>query len=264
MTGTNLPRLVAVMDALLAPDGCPWDREQTLASLRPFLIEETYEVLDALDQGSATAHCEELGDLLMQIVFQSALRQRAGEFTLDDVITGICDKLVRRHPHVFAARTELTSGEVLAQWDEIKKAEKKGTTADRTLDGIPKGLPALARAQKVSSRVAKVGFDWPTWDGALAKVHEETAEVVHAKAEGDDQAVLHEIGDLLFAVVNLARKLGVDAEDALVQATARFGQRFAYVEDALANPPAGAAPRRPTDATLEEMDALWNEAKKKT
>lgn len=258
--GNTLPRLVEIMDRLLAPDGCPWDREQTLTSLRPFLVEETYEVLEAIDLGNATLHCEELGDLLMQIVFHAAIAARRDSdqrFDMDMVIAGISEKLVRRHPHVFADTAGIENAEqVLAQWEQIKAQEKAAAgKTQRTLDGIPMG-PALARAQKISSRAGKVGFDWPSWHGSLDKVREEVAEVAEI-ADGDDAAAKHhEIGDLLFAVVNTARKLGVDSEQALRDATSRFCSRFAYVEDALAS-----HGKTPTQSNLAEMDALWNLAK---
>src|SRR5690242_4013324 len=167
--GASLARLVEIMDRLLAPDGCPWDREQTLDSLRPYLVEESYEVLDALARGDVAGHCEELGDLLMQIVFQSALREAEGAFDIDAVVAGISDKLVRRHPHVFGEAAGVdTAAKVLAQWDQIKAAEKagKGEAKKRVLDGVPHG-PALARAQKIGSRCGKVGFDWPGWEGSF-------------------------------------------------------------------------------------------------
>lgn len=259
--GHTLPRLVEIMDRLLAPDGCPWDREQTLTSLRPFLVEETYEVLEAIDLDNATLHCEELGDLLMQIVFHAAIaarRDNAQRFDMDMVIAGISEKLVRRHPHVFADTTGIDNPEqVLAQWEQIKAKEKADAGAKpRALDGVPVGLPALARAQKISSRAGKVGFDWPSWHGSLDKVREEVGEVAEIADGSDDAAKHHEIGDLLFAVVNTARKLGVDAEQALRDATARFQSRFSYVEDALA-----AQGKSPKQSNLEEMDALWNLAK---
>ena len=246
------------MDRLLAPDGCPWDREQTLESLRPFLVEETYEVIDALAKHDVAGHCEELGDVLMQVVFQAALRRGEGAFDIDAVVQGVCDKLIHRHPHIFGGVTGLdTADKVLQQWDAIKVAEKaaKGETKQRTLDGIPLG-PALARAQKVGSRCGKIGFDWPGWEGSFAKVEEETLEVKDAIG---DQAQTHaELGDLLLATVNLARKLGVDAENALVDATLRFEQRFAVVEDLLAE-----RGKTPKTSDLAEMDALWDVAKKR-
>jgi MazG family protein len=255
--GASLARLVEIMDRLLAPDGCPWDREQTLESLRPFLVEEAYEVLDALSTGDAAHHCEELGDLLFQIVFQSAIRKAEGAFDIDAVVAGISDKLVRRHPHVFASTQGVdTADKVLAQWDEIKAAEKGHEKKKRLLDGIPHG-PALARAQKVGSKCGKVGFDWPGWEGSFAKVEEEVREVKEAILANDTEHVREEIGDLLFAVMNVARKVGVDAENALIDATAKFTRRFERVEDLLA-----ARGKTPQQSNLEEMDALWDEVKK--
>jgi MazG family protein len=256
--GASLSRLVEIMDRLLAPDGCPWDREQTLDSLRPFLVEETYEVLDALARNDVPGHCEELGDLLMQVVFHAAIRRNEGAFDIDAVVKGISDKLVHRHPHVFASAQGVdTSQKVLAQWEEIKAKEKaaKGTAPKRVLDGIPPG-PALMRAQKVGSRCGKVGFDWPGWQGSFDKVREETAELEVAIRANDQPEMHAELGDLLLACVNVARKIGVDAEQALVDATLRFERRFAIVEDLLAE-----RGRTPKESTLEEMDSLWNDAK---
>jgi MazG family protein len=260
LAGASLPRLVEIMNRLLAPGGCPWDREQTLETLRPFLIEETYEVLDALARGDAADHCEELGDLLMQIVFQSALRSAEGAFDIDAVIASISDKLIRRHPHVFGDAAGITtSDQVLAQWEDIKRAEKAaaGTGKERTLAGVKPG-PALARAQKIGSKAGKVGFDWPGWEGSFAKVEEEVREVAEAIRVGEPRAMHHEIGDLLLAVVNVARKIGVDAENALVDATARFQRRFEAVEDAL-----GERGKSPRTSTIDEMDALWEEVKRR-
>jgi MazG family protein len=266
--GSSLSRLVDIMDRLLAPDGCPWDREQTLTSLRPFLLEETYEVLDALDRGTPADHCEELGDLLMQIVFHAAIRRGEGHFAIDDVVAGISDKLVRRHPHVFADASAETSAEVLAQWDRIKaeeKAEKAAKAAARAraggptsiLDGVPRALPALARAQQLGSKAGKVGFDWEGYEGSLGKVREEVEEIAEAAAAKDAAAAHHELGDLLFAVVNLARKLGVDAETALHDASGRFTRRFGFIEDRLRE-----GGRSPADSDLAEMDRLWDDAKR--
>jgi MazG family protein len=257
--GAAMNRLVLIMDRLLAPGGCPWDREQTLETLRPFLVEETYEVLDALARGDVPGHLEELGDLLMQVVFHAALRREQGAFDFDAVANAISDKLVRRHPHVFGeAAGVTTSAEVLAQWEAIKQAEKAaaGARSGRILDGVKPG-PALARAQKIGTRAAKVGFDWPSWEGSYDKIREEVDEVGGAVRAEDAAAIHHELGDLLFAVVNLARKLGVDAENALVDATWRFQRRFEFVEDRLIE--RGKTPRT---STLEEMDALWNDAKR--
>jgi len=263
--GSSFPRLVEVMARLLAPDGCPWDREQTLETLKPFLVEETYEVIDALERGDVGGHQEELGDLLMQVVFHAALRQAEGGFTVDDVVTSIVDKLVRRHPHVFGppgSSDARTSGEVLTQWEQIKRAEKQaakdGVGPVRTLAGVPRALPGLARAQKLGSKAGRVGFDWGGWQGSLEKVREEVGEVEELAQAGDvaTAAARHEIGDLLFAVVNLARKLEVDAEAALGDACQRFERRFAFIEDRLHE-----GGRTPSESNLEEMDALWNAAK---
>jgi MazG family protein len=259
--GASLTRLVDIMDRLLGPGGCPWDREQTLDTLRPFLVEETYEVLDALSRGDVAGHREELGDLLMQIVFHAALRAAEGAFDIDAVIADISDKLVRRHPHVFGDVTGVaTSQQVLVQWDEIKRAEKSAGKVggrERILAGVPPG-PALSRAQRVGGKAGKVGFDWPGWEGSFAKVEEEVREVADAIRGADSAAVHHEIGDLLLAVVNVARKVGVDAENALIDATTRFQRRFEAIEDALTE-----RGRTPQTSSLEEMDALWNEAKRR-
>lgn len=262
--GASLTRLVDIMDRLLGPSGCPWDREQTLDTLRPFLVEETYEVLDALSHGDVAGHREELGDLLMQIVFQAALRAAEGAFDIDAVIASISDKLVRRHPHVFGDVTGVaTSQQVLAQWDEIKRAEKSagapegGKGRERVLAGVPPG-PALARAQRIGTKAGKVGFDWPGWEGSFAKVEEEVREVAEAIRGESAAAIHHEIGDLLLAVVNVARKVGVDAENALIDATTRFQRRFEAVEDSLTE-----RGKTPQTSSLEEMDALWNEVKRR-
>jgi len=252
--GAKVSDLARIMERLLAPDGCPWDREQTLDTLAPYLVEETYEVLEAIDSGAPKDHCEELGDLLLQIVFQAALRSREGHFDLDDVASGIVDKMIRRHPHVFGdAATSKTPDEVRQSWQRIKD-EEKGKRA--TLDGIPRAMPALSRAQKLSSRAAAVGFDWPDVAGCRAKVDEELRELDEARTDEGDERVREEVGDLLFATVSLARKLGVEAESALRQANKKFEGRFAYVESELRS-----RGREPSTSTLEEMDRLWNEAK---
>lgn len=259
MAGTALPRLVEVMERLLGPDGCPWDKEQTLETLRPFLVEETYEVLDALARNDVAGHREELGDVMFQIVFQAALRQREGAFDIDDVCNAISDKLVHRHPHIFGDKTGIeTSDQVLQQWGEIKAAEKaaKGIRTDRVLAGVKPG-PGLARAQKIGTKAGKVGFDWPGWQGSFGKIEEEVREVREAIEGGDAAEIHHEIGDLFLAVVNVARKVGVDAEQAMIDATARFQRRFEFVEDRLTE-----RGKTPAQSNLDEMDALWNDAKK--
>jgi len=259
MPGTALPRLVEVMERLLGPDGCPWDKEQTLETLRPFLVEETYEVLDALARHDVEGHKEELGDVMFQIVFQAALRQREGAFDIDAVCDAISDKLIHRHPHIFGDATGVeTSEQVLKQWGEIKAAEKaaKGIRTDRVLAGVKPG-PALARAQKIGTKAGKVGFDWPGWQGSFGKIDEETREVREAIEGGNHDEIHHEIGDLLLAVVNVARKVGIDAEQAMIDATARFQRRFEFVEDRL-----NERGKTPQESNLDEMDGLWNDAKK--
>jgi MazG family protein len=257
--GQSFQDLVAIMKRLLAPGGCPWDREQTLETLRPYLVEETYELLDALERGGPDEHREELGDLLMQIVFQAELRAAEGSFTIDDVCRSIADKLVRRHPHVFGDRDLETADQVITQWEEIKAREKEEVAGGpvRVLAGVPLGMPALARAQKLSARAAHVGFDWPEVGGCRAKVDEELRELDAAAELDDPERTAAELGDFLFAVVSLARKLGVDAEGALRGASARFQARFEWMEERLAE-----AGKRPADSDLEEMDALWDRAKR--
>jgi tetrapyrrole methylase family protein/MazG family protein/ATP diphosphatase len=244
------------MKKLLAPDGCPWDREQTLDSLRPFLLEETYEVLEALDEGDAAEHCEELGDLLFQIVFQSALRAADGKFGIEDVVASIASKLVRRHPHVFGDLKVSGSDEVLANWSKLKAAERDaaGKKARGTLDGIPPALPALLRAQRIGEKAAAVGFDWPDFAGVRAKVDEELGELDQAIASGDPQAIGEELGDLLFVLTRVGARCKVDSEQALSACIARFRHRFEHME---AN-----AERPLRELSLDEMDLLWRAAKK--
>ncbi|HEY3351792.1 MAG TPA: nucleoside triphosphate pyrophosphohydrolase [Polyangia bacterium] len=258
--GDGLRDLVALMNRLLDPDGgCPWDREQTLEKLRPTLVEETYEVLEAMDDPGpgAAAHCEELGDLLLQIVFQAALRAREGKFGIDDVCRGIVTKLVRRHPHVFGDAQVKDAGEVLANWTRIKATEKAGGPR-RALAGVPRAMPQLVRAFRLADKAARVGFDWPSLAEVRAKVTEELAELDEAAASGDQAEMQAELGDLLFALVNYARHAHLDPEEALRGTNARFTARFNYVEDRVRD-----SGREPHQATLAEMDALWNEAKKR-
>lgn len=263
--GHRMPELVEVMARLLGPGGCPWDREQTLASLIPFLLEESYEVIEAIEVKGPEEHCEELGDVLLQVVFQAALQSAAGEFDIDAVIAGIIDKLVRRHPHVFGDADAETSGEGLAQWNAIKAEEKRAKAAAkgepdappaRLLDAVSEHLPALPQAHQISRKVAKVGFDWEDAAGCADKVREELAEIDEAARAGDRAELEAEVGDLLFAAVSLARKLGCDPETALRHANRRFRARFGYVEDRLRE-----AGRSPSESNLAEMDTLWEQAK---
>ncbi len=254
----NVNELLAIMARLRAPGGCPWDAEQTMATLKPFLIEECYEVVDAIDSGEPGSHVEELGDVLLQIVFQAQIRAEEGAFRFQDVVDAICAKLIRRHPHVFGEGQAATSNDVLRVWDAIK-AKEKGTEKPRSaVDGVPRSLPALQRAQQVQSRAARVGFDWSATEDVVAKVEEELAEVKAALAEGDEEKVGDEIGDLLFAVVNLSRFRKLHAEQMLERTIKKFIRRFQEVEAG-----ARAQGKQPSEMTLAELDALWEAAKRK-
>lgn len=261
--GETFPRLVELMQRLLAADGCPWDREQSFASLRRYVLEEACEVIDAIDGGEAEPLKEELGDLTLQVVFLSELARRTHGFGPDDVIHGICEKLVRRHPHVFGeSRVEGSEG-VARQWEQIKDQEK-GPRA--LLAGVPRALPPLARAEQLSERVSRVGFDWPDAAGSRAKVAEELAELDAATAAGERERMQAELGDVLFALVNLARQHGLDAGAALAGTCDRFAQRFAHVEQRVQSEHGGwprDAQGKPTRGIeLERLDAYWNEAKR--
>ena len=256
-------RLRAIMHRLRAPGGCPWDAEQTHESLLPHLIEEAYEVAEAIRSGDRDAIVDELGDLLLQPVFHAEIASETGAFDLDCIAASIGDKLIRRHPHVFGNSEVSDSADVLRQWDEIKQAEKGAkTSVTAKLEPFIKkandGLPALMSATKIQKRVAKVGFDWPDGDltPVLGKIREETKEITEALASGDAEHVAEEIGDLLFAVVNLARKQNLDAELLLHHANVKFVNRFRQVEESL-----HAEGKSLDEATLEEMDAAWDAAK---
>ncbi len=254
------------MRALRAPDGCPWDREQTQASLRPFVLEETYEVLEAIDSGSPEQLREELGDFLFEAVFLAQLSDERGEFSIADAIEAICDKLVRRHPHVFAREAgapSLTSGQVIEKWETLKAREREaaGRPAKKktTLSGVPRTLPALLRAYEISARAAAVGFDWARAQDVLNKIEEEVAELRHeveSGATGDLSPAEDEMGDLLFAIANLSRKLGIEPEAALRRANEKFTSRFDAVEQAFAD-----RQQPMSSATLEEMEAEWQRIK---
>ena len=252
-----IERLLGIMARLRGPDGCPWDREQTLRTLRPYVLEETYEVLEAIDGGDPREHCEELGDLLLQIVFQAQLASEEGRFDFADVAQAIGDKLVSRHPHVFGDAEVKDAEGVKLQWAAIKKKENQAKGGGRSvLEGVPREMPSLARAERLAEKASRIGFDWPAPEGARAKIAEELAELDAAMSSGDRAAVEDEIGDVLFAVANLARKLSVPPEEALRRAVGRFIDRFQYVERELE--------RRDLShgsATLDEMDRLWEQAK---
>lgn len=260
--GDRLIDVLDVMNRLLAPDGCPWDREQTLDSLRHYLIEESFEVIDALDEGDATAHCDELGDVLFQIVFQSALREREGAFNLDDVCRGIADKMRRRHPHVFGDTKVKDATEVIQNWNAIKADERKEKgSVRRRLDGIPKSMPALKRGQMIADKAAATGFDWPDIAGVRAKIDEELAEldaeVTEGLARADRDRIESEFGDVLFTLTRLAGKLGIDAEQSLRRANARFTQRFHAMEDRISD-----AGQSIKSLSLSEMNQHWNAVKR--
>lgn len=249
-------RLVQIMAILRSPQGCPWDHKQTLQTLKNHLVEESHEVLDAIDSGDRAKLCDELGDLLLQVVFQAQLCAEEKAFTFDDVANAIVEKLIRRHPHVFGDITVSGSDEVLKNWEAIKKTEK-GDAPRPTLEGIPKSLPALHRAHLVQKRAARVGFDWDAVAGTLDKLDEEVAEVREAVASGDEAKVRDEIGDLLFAAVNVSRFLGHNPEDLLHASIAKFTRRFEAVETEVQQ-----SGKKMSDCTLAELDAIWNRVKK--
>ena len=262
---TGIERLHDIMVRLRDPEkGCPWDREQTLESLKPCVLEETYELLAAMDRPEDKAnHVEELGDVLLQVMFQCVMAEQEGRFSFDDVANAISDKLVRRHPHVFGDVDAKDSATVLRNWEQIKQMEHRKESRHSALDGVPATLPGLIKAQRTQEKAARVGFDWKDAEGPMAKIEEELGEL---KAEisarrsdrpADSGRVKDELGDLLFAVANLARHLKVDSESALEGTTARFARRFRAVEAG-----AKAQGRSLKDMTLSEMDALWDEAKK--
>jgi tetrapyrrole methylase family protein/MazG family protein len=252
MKETPIQRLLEIMRQLRGPGGCPWDREQTIDSLKSDLIEETYEVIDAIESGDRAELCGELGDLLLQVVFQAQICTEAGEFTFDDVVTGIADKLVRRHPHVFGDVQAETAGEVLRNWEKIKKTEKSAETPRSLVEGIPRHLPALAKANLVQKRVARAGFEWDEISGVVDKLDEELAEVKEAMLQKDDAAIREELGDLMFSVVNLSRYLGHEPEELLNENIAKFMRRFQSLENRL-----HAEGREIEKCSLEELDAIW-------
>jgi tetrapyrrole methylase family protein/MazG family protein len=252
--GQRFVELLSVMARLRGEGGCPWDREQTRESLRPFLIEEAYEVLEALDTEDPAHVREELGDLLFQVVFHTEIARERDEFAMTDLLAALIEKMVRRHPHVFGDQTIGTASEALRQWEAIKQSE--GGARRSALHGIPRSLPGLLRAQRIQHRAARVGFDWPDPLAALEKVREEVDELSAALRVGNTDAARAEVGDLLFAVVNVARLADLDPESALQSTIERFRARFQWMEDA-----ADEGGRELRSLTLEELERLWTEAK---
>jgi len=241
---------------LRSEEGCPWDREQSHGSLKPYIVEETYEVLDAIDRGDDEELREELGDLLLQIVFHAQIASEDGRFTIEDVARSIVQKLKRRHPHVFGDVQVENSQQVLKNWEEIKRGEGKSSV----LDGVPRGLPALLKARRVQDKVRRVGFDWEDPAGAFDKVREEFEEIQKALREGNRNGIEEEFGDILFSLVNVSRFLDIDAEESLRRTIDKFSRRFRYMEDRIAERGEGSI----EDLSLEELDALWEESKKET
>ena len=252
----DLDKLIDIMSALRGEKGCPWDKEQTRESLKPFIVEEAYEVLEAIDENSAGAIKEELGDLLFQIVFQCQIAKERGEFDMSGVIEGIGKKMIARHPHVFGDADYKTSEEVLVHWEAQKKRE--GKQRDSILDGVPKTLPSLLRAHRVQDRASRVGFDWEKVEDVLPKLDEEIDEFREALKRKRPDEIEDELGDIFFVLVNISRFVGINPEDALRKTISKFISRFRYIEMAAAD-----AGKTLSDMTLAEMDALWEEAKKK-
>jgi MazG family protein len=258
--GSLFARFVELIARLRAPGGCPWDREQTHETVKPMTIEEAYEVAHAIDEKDDAELAAELGDLLLQVVFHANIAEERGAFRLREVIERVSQKMVRRHPHVFGDDDAATSGEVLRNWEAIKAEERaeKGKEDASMLDSVHRGLPAVMEAFQLTTKVSRVGFDWPGADAALEKLDEEALELREAVRDGtDSRAIAEEVGDLLFVAVNVARLTGVDPESALKAANRKFRRRFHYIEERLA-----AQGRKPKDATLAEMDRLWDEAKR--
>ncbi len=257
--GEKFQRLVEIMARLRAPGGCPWDREQTFESIKPYLLEETYEVMDAIDAKDWAELPGELGDLMLQAVFFAQMASEQGLFGIGEALDAINEKLVRRHPHVFGEETANTAGDVRRIWSEVKAGEKreKGEGAQPLLGGVPRSLPALVEAQQIASRAAHVGFDWENAEQVLEKLREELAEFHEARTNGAQERLEDELGDLLFVLVNLARFVKVDPEQALRKTNAKFRRRFGYLESRLA-----AQGKSLSQASMEEMEALWQESKK--
>ena len=255
--GEKFQKLVETLARLRAPGGCPWDREQTFDSIKPYTLEETYEVLDAVDRREWGELADELGDFMLQAVFYAQMASEEKYFDIGDALDAINGKLIRRHPHVFGEQSAETAGDVKRIWGEVKAAEKKDKgKKDGLLDGVPRALPALVEAQQITSRAAGAGFDWENPEQVLDKLHEELAEFAEARRLASQDELENELGDLLFVLVNLARFVKVDPEQALRRTNAKFRKRFAYIEQKLAE-----QGRKLEDSNIQEMEALWQEAK---
>lgn len=249
--------LVKIMKTLHGPGGCPWDHEQTHESLKPYLLEEAYEAIEAIDSGSDKQLIEELGDILLQVIFHAEIADSEGRFNIDDVINGIIEKLKRRHPHVFGDVTVDGPEQVMKNWEEIKRKEKRmKKKSGSVLDGLPKNLPALIKARRIQEKVSRIGFDWARTEEVMLKIDEELRELKEASKNNDKNAIEEELGDLLFSVANLARFVSLCPEDALRKTIDKFQRRFQYIEREL--PKRG---KKLEEASLEEMDKLWEEIK---
>ena len=263
MSSEKFETLLRLMERLRGPGGCPWDREQTIESLRPYLIEETYEVLEAIERRDWAHLPDELGDLQLQIVFQAQIASEEGHFTINDVLDRISDKLVRRHPHVFGSESLGTAGEVVHRWEQIKQQEKRAPDgnaagqAEAMLDAVPQAQPALIEAEQLSKRAAKAGFDWERPEDMIEKIQEESGELLQARESLDAGRIEDEVGDLLFMLVNLARRLKINPELALKRANRKFRHRFGYVEESLRE-----RGKTPASSDLAEMEELWQQAKR--
>jgi MazG family protein len=255
MPKRSFDELVALMTRLRGPEGCPWDRKQTLASLKPFIVEEAYEVVEAIDRNERAALAEELGDFLLQVVFVAEITREEGSFDIYDVITNIHDKLVRRHPHVFGNVEAKDAEQVLVNWEKLKNEERKAENKS-VLAGVPQSLPALLKASRLTEKAARVGFDWRRAEDVFAKIDEEVEELREAVEEKEQQKIHDEIGDLLFSIANIARKLDVNAEEALQSANRKFSRRFEAMERTVRTDG-----RNLDQLTLEQMDTLWDQAK---
>ena len=257
--GEKFQQLVDIMARLRGPNGCPWDREQTFDTIKPYTLEETYEVLDAIDRRAWAELADELGDFLLQAVFYAQMADEEKRFTIGDALDAVNQKLIRRHPHVFGEQTAESASDVKRIWSEVKAAEQKnkGKEDDGLLGSVPRAMPALIEAQQIASRAAGVGFDWENTEQVIEKLHEELGELAAARRESSSARLEEEIGDLLFVLVNLARFVKVDPEQALRRANAKFRERFGYIERKLAE-----RGKKPRDSNLDEMEELWQQAKR--